>query len=244
MLPCEYVEVSLVSIGSPNQPVDHISRVVETAKINTKQFQRATVLHLANYSDENFVDISLVRDLFRAKHGSETPLPHIDNDTRITLQWHYTPLDETEVTTHRVLRDSRYQIILRKQDWERPIRQWLQLKAHQRLQQQKQHTIIAEIRPQQKVKEGSQRLKTKLEIDSSHLCQDIAPLSPAPSEWGDDDDSDYDFEWSEAEIIESEPSDQASKQTESNAFWTWSREQQSWFHKNEDQTITWFPGLE
>lgn len=252
MLQCEYVEVSLVSIGSPNQPANQFSRFVETAtatatatpNINTTHSQKATVLYLTNYCDESFVDVSLVRDLFRAENGPETPIPHIDNDTRVTLQCRHGPLDKAEVTTHRVLRDSRYQVILRREDWEQPIRQWRQLEAHQRQQQKTQNAIAPQHRPQQKVEEGIRNLKVKSEIDSPRLHQDMAPLSPAPSEWDEDEDVESDFEWSEVEIIESKPSEESSKQSNSSAFWIWSGEHQSWFHKNEDQTTTWFEDLE
>lgn len=253
MLPCEYVEVSLVSIGSPSQPADHVFGFAETPtptptpSINSKYSQKATVLYLTDDCDRSFVDVSLVRDLFRAKYGPETPIPHIDNDTRVALQLRHGPVDQAEVTIHQVLRDSRYQVILRKADWERPIQQWLQLEAHQRQQQKIQNAVAARHPPQQKVEEGIRNLKVKSEMDSPRLHQEIAPLSPAPSDWDEDEEEDKDiesdFEWSEVEIIESMLSEEGSKPSNSSAYWTWSGEHQSWFHKNEDQTITWFEDL-
>jgi len=244
MLQSDYVEVSLVSIGSPNQPANQILEsptTTPTSNINIKHSQKATVLYLTDYRDESFVDVSLVRDLFRAEYGPETPIPHIDNNTRVTLRCRHGPLDKAEVTTHHVLRDSRYQVILRRQDWERPIQQWRQLEARQRQQRKIQNAVTSQHRSHHKVEE---EIRVKSEMHSPRLHQDVVPLSPAPSEWDEDEDLESDCEWSEVEIIESEPPEQGSKQSNSGAFWIWSREHQSWFHQNQDQTITWFEDME
>lgn len=256
MLPCEYVEVSLVYIGSSKDPIfDQPSNLVPmpTSELATSQY-RATVLHLPNYCDENYVDVTLVRDLFRTHNSTDTAMPDINNDTRVILRWHYTPLDETEVTTHRVIRDSRYQMILRKQDWERPIQRWLQLEAYQRRQRQQQkqqhqhqqiqQDVSAETTSQQKADASSRQTRGKLDVVYLASSTNFVPPSPALSEWDDDEDSEMDCEWSEVEIIEPASSKETLSQDDSKSFWRWSKDHHNWFHQNEDHTLTWFDELD
>lgn len=230
MLPCDYVQVSLVSIGSQKHPLDHFSGNAS----GPVQSQIATVLHLDEYGDDNFVDDTLVRNLYSAKHGAEAPVPYIDNDTRVRLQWHYLPLDETEVTTHKVVRNSRYQIILRKQDWERPIRYWQQLDACQREQQhyRNQHAAVHQHDSQLKAEEGSQSPTT-----SNPQSPQINGTSP-PIISDDDEESEFELEWSDVEIIEPK---EGAVEKDSTAFWTWSPEHKQWFHENENHTVMWLP---
>lgn len=233
MLPCEYVQVSLVSIGSRKHPLDHFAGVAP----GPVQDQTATVFHLEDYCDDSYVDVTLVRNLYRAKHGAEAKVPYIDKDTRVVLQWHYLPLDETEVTTHAVVRNSRYQIILRKQDWERPIRCWLQEACQREHQQQRdQQSLISQQETQQKAEEARQSPTTL----SNPEYPQINGTSP-PIIQEDEEESEFELEWSDVEIIESEPSEGGAVEKDSNAFWTWSREHKQWFHKNEDQTVMWLP---
>ncbi|KAF7559985.1 hypothetical protein G7046_g4162 [Stylonectria norvegica] len=264
-LQCQFIYVSLISVGSPRQCLDDTLAVAPTSK--PVQPQRASVLHLANYCDVSFVDVALVRELFSEKYGPDVPMPHIDNDTRVQLQWSYPSLDETEVTKHRVLRDSRYQIILRKQDWLGPIRSWLQLQhQEQYLDQQQQQEIQeqqqqlqrlqlqeAETQQQHQDTQGSTHRSCSQTTHASSSASEtipsastqpatvVAPPSPEPSDFEDSSDSGDDFAWSEMEIVETEPTEAAGDaEKNESAFWTFSREHHNWFHRDEDGTIMWF----
>ncbi|CAM1502067.1 Fc.00g040510.m01.CDS01 [Cosmosporella sp. VM-42] len=247
-LPCEYAEASLVSIGSQQDPLDNSSGpATAAANVAPKPLhtQRATMLYLPNDGDDSFIEVNFVRSLFRAKRGPDVPIPHIDNDTRVTIQWHFLPLDKIEVTRHRVLRNSRYQIILRKQDWEPPIRHWLQ-REYEQLHQQRQREAIALVHQAQQNDHKTCRMsKSGTPLQPSDQPQESTPPpSPAPSACGHDSEHEADMEWSEVEITELDASNESAQEEDSKSFWIWSREHQRFFHENEDQSIVWFHNLD
>lgn len=177
MLPSEHIAVSLLSVGSQRRPLEHCGGI----SLQPLQEHHATVLHLDTYHPDNFVDVDLVRQLFRSKYGEDAPIPPIDGDTRVHLQWHYLPLSETEVTKHRVVHNVSYQIILRKQDWERPVRLWRQQQyQQQQLEYQQQQQQQDEYQQQQQDEYQQQQHQPHPQSQTTGESSASEPSAPQP----------------------------------------------------------------
>ncbi|KAL6409670.1 hypothetical protein AUP68_06053 [Ilyonectria robusta] len=94
-----------------------------------------TVMYLFNRAKYSFIAKSAAKQLLITNYGSRASAFNIDNDTLMILEWRYPGLKHTRVTAHLVVRDSPFQIVLRKQDWEQPIRSWLMTFSEQELRE-------------------------------------------------------------------------------------------------------------
>ncbi|KAH6959682.1 hypothetical protein BKA56DRAFT_600847 [Ilyonectria sp. MPI-CAGE-AT-0026] len=129
MQPRKSITVRLVEVqvlnNSPSPALGHAPKNVPPKIVS--------VLHLSNRARYSFIAEPLAKQLLKTNYGSRASAFKIDNGTLIILEWRYPDLKHTEVTTHLVVRDSPFQIVLRKQDWEMPIRFWLMGCAEQEL---------------------------------------------------------------------------------------------------------------
>ncbi|KAI5464720.1 hypothetical protein BGZ63DRAFT_161393 [Mariannaea sp. PMI_226] len=122
MRPCDSIIIRLLAIGSsrPNGQVLQLERqgkhVHEPA---------VSVQHISNSADYSFIRQSKLQALLLENCDSSFPDIEIDDDTVVVIRWHYPGTSKREVTKHLVVRESRFDIILRKQDWEQPIREFL-----------------------------------------------------------------------------------------------------------------------
>ncbi|KAF4972017.1 hypothetical protein FZEAL_9694 [Fusarium zealandicum] len=121
MLPVKKVMVRLVSVDP--QPQDQQCALKYATK--HASYHSASVLHADNYGAYSLITKKLLNELFKPVYGSEERFPDINMDTVVCLQWHYPALEETQVTKHLVLDNAAYDVVLRKEDWETPIRNWL-----------------------------------------------------------------------------------------------------------------------
>lgn len=131
MRPRKFITVRLLEVqvlnNSPSPVLGHAPKNVPPKTVS--------VLHLSNRAKHSFIAKPLAKQLLKTNYGSRASAFNIDNDTLIILEWRYPDLKHTEVTTHLVVRDSPFQIVLRKQDWELPIRVWLMEFSEQELRE-------------------------------------------------------------------------------------------------------------
>ncbi|KAF4987207.1 hypothetical protein FDECE_15540 [Fusarium decemcellulare] len=289
-LPCDHVKVSLFSIqpqGHP--PLDSHSTLGSNSK--PLQLQDASVLHLDNSGTSSFVSAKLLQSLYRAKYGPDRPLPTMDEKTQAQLCWQYPTANETQVTTHHVLHTAVYDVILRRQDWERPVQRVVtQLKARQeppenpalpkrksqrqsaRLQQkkhaQKQRHQGEPKRSSKKPSKAPKKGKTPRDR-SGHRSDDQrsqAGTVPASPQTGPEDENNlvnkesistqqtnmvfqqetptYVLEVAipEFEAVQAAPGNDDTEK-DPDAFWQWSKDEQQWYHQDDDGSILWFQEL-
>ncbi|KAH7175788.1 hypothetical protein EDB81DRAFT_23710 [Dactylonectria macrodidyma] len=149
MLPCQYIKVRLVEVESLAQQSKSpaLGRPPKNLPL-----QQVSVLNLSNCAKYSFISKSLADELLKSNYGSRSLNFSIDNDTILRLEWHYLDLNNTFVTTHLVVRDSPFLVILRKQDWEQPLQVWWtktsEQRAHERATiQQNQKTMAKDPQP-------------------------------------------------------------------------------------------------
>jgi hypothetical protein len=196
MLPCQTITVSLGGIDNPNHSPQLLSLPKDDLSVATAEGTR--VLHLDQDGEYSFIEVGFLLELYAKAFGSTTPMPHIDNDSRVTLRWHYPSLDTMEETTHRVLRDITYPVILRKNDWIEPIT---------RLWSREQQRLPTTGCPLSEEGDDEMGLRAESETDeSSHWDAS----SPAASESTTDEDwqSNCGFHhakprWPESELVDS-----------------------------------------
>jgi hypothetical protein len=142
MLPCEKISVSLVDFcdrpghlrldapqdghcdhhsirPTPSQPLQAHDKLVGASHVveNT-----ARVFYLNHPADHSFVEVHFLAQLWSKKHGASVPLPTLSKDTRVRLRWRFPSVHGMSfTTTHGVLREVTFDIILRENDWYEPI---------------------------------------------------------------------------------------------------------------------------
>ncbi|KAH7019414.1 hypothetical protein EDB80DRAFT_700777 [Ilyonectria destructans] len=250
MRPRKFITVRLLEVqvlnNSPSPVLGHAPKNVPPKTVS--------VLHLSNRAKHSFIAKPLAKQLLKTNYGSRASAFNIDNDTLIILEWRYPDLKHTEVTTHLVVRDSPFQIVLRKQDWELPIRFWLMDFSNQEL---RENGIL---QPHQKKVGESSKAETTQPGDAP---ESIVGASEIVSERDSDTESvtskssstqsrsstattisDSESEWPDIEIVSTKSEDSDTDDEEqADAYWTWSPEQHRWFHENEDKSLAWFPRL-
>ncbi|KPM40984.1 hypothetical protein AK830_g5617 [Neonectria ditissima] len=164
MLPCESIKLILLSVESLKPTLPQPSGLGRRRK--NVPYENASVLHISNSAKYSFITEKFLLKLLRANYGSQFSSFKIDNDSIAHLQWHYPNLRHMETTTHLVVRDSRFQIILRKEDWERPIRHWLTKDYSQ--EQLRERGII---RPRLKDSQSHQAESIKSKVERGSITQ-------------------------------------------------------------------------
>ncbi|KAH7157730.1 hypothetical protein B0J13DRAFT_617795 [Dactylonectria estremocensis] len=132
MLPCQHIKARLVEVESLAQQ----SKSPALGRPpNSLPLQEVSVLHLSNCAKYSFIAKSLADELLKSNYGPRASSYSIDNDTILRLEWHYLDQNDAIVTTHLVVRDSPFLVILRKQDWEQPIKVWWTKTSVQRVRE-------------------------------------------------------------------------------------------------------------
>jgi hypothetical protein len=147
MLPCERIAVSLVDVCDrpgqlrPGAPEDghryHHSVQQERSQPLPAHGQHmnerhaventARVFYLNHPADHSFVDVHFFVQLWSKKHGDSVPLPALSEHTRVRLRWRFPSVHGMFfTTTHSVLREITFDIILRENDWYEPILRLMQ----------------------------------------------------------------------------------------------------------------------
>ncbi|KAH6894272.1 hypothetical protein B0T10DRAFT_558421 [Thelonectria olida] len=126
MRPCDSILIRLRSIESsrPNGP-----SIVFKPQGRIVHQQRASVQHICNSADHSFIRGNLLWRLLLAYCDSNSPEIDIDNDTIVVLEWHYPGVEKMEVTEHLVVEESPSDIILRVEDWEKPVQEIVRQKS-------------------------------------------------------------------------------------------------------------------
>lgn len=242
MLPCEHIKVSLGAFHSPQQHPASPGPDPQSTKDDgiAASAVTARVLHLEHYGQYSFVEVGYLATLHAKKHGPGVPMPAVDNDTRVTLRWHYPSLDTVEETTHRVLRDITYPVILRKDDWIAPI---------MRLLSQERRRRPAGGCPVLEEGDDEMDLHAASESDRTSSRGDMSSPASPPSTVDDDWKSCCGSSYtatprrSEIELVDSAyrdtPKDQAKQH-----YWEWSQKEQRWFHRNPNGSTIPFPELD
>ncbi|KAH6977744.1 hypothetical protein EDB80DRAFT_738510 [Ilyonectria destructans] len=264
MRPRKFITVRLLEVqvlnNSPSPVLGHAPKNVPPKTVS--------VLHLSNRANHSFIDKPLAKQLLKTNYGSRASAFNIDNDMLMILEWRYPDLKHTEVTTHLVVRDSPCQTILRRQDWEMPIRLWLmefseqELRGNGILQPHEKKVGVtpkAEIMQSEDASEsvvGAPEIAPERDSDTESITSESSSTQSRSSaattisgesedriedgdlERGDDSES----EWPDIEIVSTKPEDSDIDDEEQVvAYWTWSPEQHRWFHENEDKSLVWFP---
>ncbi|KAM5375826.1 hypothetical protein ACJZ2D_005748 [Fusarium nematophilum] len=124
MIHVEEISARILAIGSGStaQPEN-----IDAGPSSVKHVQPelASVLHASNRGKYSLMTKAFFEKLYIHRYGPEEPLPSITTDTAVHLQWQYPDFDQLQVTTHLIIHNSPYDVILRKEDWERPIQTWL-----------------------------------------------------------------------------------------------------------------------
>ncbi|KAK7413886.1 hypothetical protein QQX98_007227 [Neonectria punicea] len=311
MLPCEHIKVILLSVESLKHSLHRPSDLGRRRR--NIPYKSVSVLHISNSGRYSFITERLLRKLLRVNYGSRSSSFEIDNDSIVHLQWHYPNVKHMETTSHLVLRDAHFEIILRKEDWELAIRRCLmedyseeQLRERGILQQRPQpdsQSHKAESTKSEAECRSTQVSDTGPEVDSevdsvesgsnprlscASIATTIATLAGFPSrdvnwqeEYGegqqdgeeneeatreiDDGGSSMDedqieeevelksecnesfndeFHWANIEVVDTDSEDSGvDSDTGEEDYWLWSPEKRQWFHRNEDDSLLWFPGL-
>ncbi|KAH6982132.1 hypothetical protein BKA56DRAFT_365515 [Ilyonectria sp. MPI-CAGE-AT-0026] len=108
-IPVRLLDVQVLN----NSPSPALGRAPKNAPPKT-----VTVMYLFNRAKYSFIAKSAAKQLLITNY-----------------EWRYPGLKHTKVTAHLVVRDSPFQIVLRKQDWEQPIRSWLMTFSEQELRE-------------------------------------------------------------------------------------------------------------
>ncbi|KAK7415777.1 hypothetical protein QQZ08_012259 [Neonectria magnoliae] len=315
MLPCEYIKVILLSVESSKHSLHRPSDLGRRRK--NIPYESASVLHISNSARYSFIAERLLRKLLRVNYGSRSSSFEIDNDSVVHLQWHYPNVKHMETTSHLVLRDAHFGIILRKEDWQLPIKHWLmeeyseeQLRERGILQPRPQpgsqshkaESIKSEVECRSTMQVSGTGPEVDSEIDSvesesnprlswASTTTTIATLEGCPGrdvnaqeeEYGEGQQDDQDGEengkstretddggsltdedrgeeevelksecnegsndephWGNIEVVDTDSEDDDVDNETGEEYWLWSPAKRQWFHRNEDDSLLWFPGL-
>ncbi|KAF7539860.1 hypothetical protein G7Z17_g12326 [Cylindrodendrum hubeiense] len=175
MLPCKFITVRLLEVEAPkHSPSPQLGR-----PDGNVYPQKVSVLHLSNSAKHSFIAKKFLQHLLRINYGRRASEFKINNDTLVHLEWKYPDLNHAEVTTHLVVRDSHFQIILRKQDWERPIRSWLRNFPEQQL---REHGILQPRPKPEGESPKAETAKSRTESKSTVRPSDIGPEGDSETE--------------------------------------------------------------
>lgn len=231
MLPCQFINVSLVSFVTINHPPqesspDPIHKDGPAAS--------ARVYYLDKDGEESYIEIGFLRVLHVKAYGEGAPMPCICRDTRVILQWSY-PAAPTVVerTSHQVLREALYPVILQRSDWTKPItRLWAQLYPRRSVPGSLRHE--ADDNPLMQAASVS-------DGTSSHRSFSC-PSSPQTT---------VDDDWSSVcdepegpngrriwfELVDSESQGETLLKSDTEYYWDWSDEHEKFIHRNENGYI-------
>lgn len=158
-------------------------------------------LHLKGPAEYSYIEVNHLRALYREACGPQKPMPAFDVNTLVQLQWKYPAFEEVQVTFHRVLRDSRFPVILRRQDWEPVLRLWLQTEHADQLQRQE---------GQQNRGRGQKRQHAPLNssLNETHTQHQTPRLSKKPRYANEEDDMQTEYERSDPEGPDGDSADE------------------------------------
>lgn len=235
MLPCRYVNVSLVSLVSDSHiPQQDCTEVKEGGH----PAAYARVFHIDEDGHDNFVKLSFLEKLYHETYGLRETMPRISSATRAILRWCYPAMPEVVRTTaHQVRAKAEYHIILRKIDWVTPIQQ---------LRDQQYRNVPPRYLTSQEQDEECLRAGSVSDATSSQWSVSD-PSSPQSTVDEDSQDlqgiSGYcpaDVENSQIwfEIVDSKPHEASSGKLGVRYYWKWSDKAERFVHQNEDGSIT------
>lgn len=132
-------QVSLVSIKSPGHSVVTFDTSNNNNTRQSSSPQDANVLHLTNDGESSFIGLGYLEKLHAAQSGPGEALPEIDaGTTEVQLRSRLGDADGGRVTTHRILRTARYDIIFIRHDWEGAVQQCLARRLRSKKQARRQ----------------------------------------------------------------------------------------------------------